>query len=107
MPGEVTSKTLVALRGYTRGQYLAPHSTTIEFEERLHIHGRFSANLFAGVACLYGDGEECGDSDNVYPSYGLGGQYVIKPSENMVVTMDYAEGEGDNRGFYLRFGQAF
>ncbi|MFL1405953.1 hypothetical protein ACJO2E_11490 [Marinobacter sp. M1N3S26] len=97
----------VTLRGYTRGQYLAPHSTSVEVEERLHVRDRISINLFAGVACLYGDDKECGDSDNLYPSYGLGGQYVIKPSENMVVTMDYAKGEGDNSGFYLRFGQAF
>jgi len=97
----------VNLRGYTRGQYLAPHSLAVEIEERLHIHGRFGLNLFAGVACLYGDGLDCNESDNLYPSAGLGGEYVIKPSERMVITVDYAKGEGENSGFYVRFGQSF
>ena len=97
----------VALRGYVRGQFLAPHSLLFEVEERRRLTGRFGLNLFAGVACLYGDGERCEDSENIYPAIGIGGQYLLKESEQMVVTMDYAEGENDNRGFYVRFGQAF
>lgn len=97
----------VNLRGYTRGQYLAPNSAGLEVEERLHIKGRFSMNLFAGIACLYGNDKNCTDRDNVFTSAGIGAEYVIKPSEGMVVTVDYAKGEGDNSGFYLRFGQSF
>ncbi|MYM63035.1 hypothetical protein [Pseudomaricurvus sp. HS19] len=97
----------VTLRGYTRGQYLAPHSFLVEFEERIHVKGRFGINLFAGVACLYGDGLSCDDSANLYSSFGIGAQYVLKPSERIVITMDYAQGEGGNNGFYMRFGQAF
>lgn len=97
----------VSLRGYTLGQYLAPHSSSFEVEERLHIKGPFSINLFGGVACLYGNDKDCTDSENFFVSGGIGAQYVIKPSENMVVTVDYAKGEDDNSGFYLRFGQSF
>lgn len=97
----------VSLRGYTRGQYLAPHSVSLEAEERWHVKGRFGVNLFAGVACLYGDGRSCDDPENLFPSGGLGAQYVIKPSEQMVVSVDYAQGKDGNNGFYMRFGQAF
>lgn len=97
----------VNLRGYVRGQYLAPHSTMVEAEERWHIQGRYGINIFAGLACLYGGGLNCTDSENLYPSIGIGGQLVINEAENMTMTCDFAVGEGGNRGFYMRLGQAF
>jgi hypothetical protein len=97
----------VQLRGYVRGEYLAPHSLLFEAEQRWHLKGRFGVNIFAGVVCLYGGNRSCDDSNNLYPSAGIGVQYLLKQSEQMVITMDYAEGEGDNNGFYIRFGQAF
>jgi outer membrane protein assembly factor BamA len=103
-PGGYSS---VALRGYTRGQYLAPHSTMIEVEERWHLKGRYGVNLFAGLASLYGNGLKCTDSDNLYPSIGIGGQIMIKEAEQIVITLDAAFGESGNKGFYIRFGQAF
>ncbi|RLT93488.1 MAG: hypothetical protein D9N14_18480 [Ketobacter sp.] len=103
-PGGYSS---VALRGYTRGQYLAPHSTQIEFEERVHIGGRFGVNFFAGVACLYGDGSKCTDTENLYPSVGAGGQITLKEEEHIVMTFDFAFGKSGNNGFYMRFGQSF
>ena len=103
-PGAYSS---VNLRGYVRGQYLAPHSTMIEVEERMHIKGRFGLNVFAGAACLYGDDRSCSDSENWYTSIGIGGQVLINKSENMTMTFDLANGEGSNYGFYMRFGQAF
>lgn len=97
----------VTLRGYTRGQYLAPHSLLIEAEERWHVKGPIGFNLFAGVACLYGNHDSYGSSEDFYPSVGLGFQYLFKEAERMVITVDYAKGEGDNSGFYMRFGHAF
>ncbi len=97
----------VDLRGYTRGQYLAPHSATLEFERRHPWVGRWGYNLFAGAACLYGDGEDCGQTDNWYPSAGAGISYMVKPKEKMVVRADFAVGKEGNRGFYLQFGNAF
>jgi len=104
IPGGYSS---VNLRGYTRGQYLAPHSTLIEFEERFHIKGRFGVNVFAGLASLYGDGLGALDSENLYPSGGLGGQVMINETEQMTMTFDVALGKSGNSGFYMRFGQAF
>lgn len=103
-PGGYSS---VSLRGYTRGQYLAPYSATLEAEERWHIKGRFGLNAFMGITCLYGDKKNCNDKENLFPSAGIGGQITIKESEKMVLTMDFAKGKSDNSGFYMRFGQAF
>lgn len=97
----------VNLRGYTKGQYLAPHASLIEVEERWHLFGRYSINLFAGLACLYGDGLDCSTSDNIYPSAGVGGQVMINHAEKIAMTFDLAFGKSDNNGFYMRFGQAF
>lgn len=103
----VSGYSSVNLRGYVRGQYLAPHSLLIEGEQRWHLKDRFGLNVFAGMACLYGNDKNCGDRENIFFSAGIGGQYLLKESEQMMITIDYAEGEGDNNGFYLRFGQAF
>lgn len=97
----------VDLRGYTRGQYLARHATTVELEQRWHIKGRFGINAFAGLSCLYGSGKSCGDSDNRFPSVGVGIQYLLREAEQMVITMDVAKGKEESSGFYVRFGQAF
>jgi len=97
----------IDMRGYTRGQYLAPNSVMLEAEERWRINSKIGVHLFAGIACLYGDDKDCTDRDNIYTSGGIGAEYMIKASENMVITVDYAIGEGDNSGFYMRFGQAF
>ncbi|WP_339616814.1 hypothetical protein [uncultured Gilvimarinus sp.] len=97
----------IGLRGYTRGQYLAPNSILLEGEYRWHLKGRFGINVFAGVTCLYGDKKSCDDSENIYTSAGIGGQYLIKPAEKMVISFDIAKGEGDNHGLYLRFGHSF
>lgn len=103
-PGGYSS---VRLRGYTFGQYLAPNATLVEVEERRHIKGRWGATAFVGVECLYGDGKSCGDSDNLYPAGGLGVTYVLKPEEKMIARAEVAIGEGENRGFYLKFGYEF
>ena len=97
----------IGLRGYTRGQYLAPNSTSIEGEYRWHLTERFGINAFAGMTCLYGDDKSCDNSENLYTSVGIGGQYLLKPSEQIVISFDIAKGEGDNHGLYVRFGHSF
>jgi hypothetical protein len=44
------------------------------------------------------------DSQNMFTSVAAGLYFVIKPVEKMVATLEYADGEGENRGVYLRFG---
>jgi len=97
----------VDLRGYTRGQYLAPHMTSLEIEERYSLYKRWTGTLFTGVACLYGGNISCDDSSNLYPAAGAGIRYLIKPEEKMVVAIDLAYGKSGNNGFYMKFGQAF
>lgn len=73
----------------------------------MHIKGRYGINVFTGLASLYGDGVKWSDSDNLYPSIGVGGQIILNKEEQMAMTFDLAFGKSGNNGFYMRFGQAF
>ena len=87
----------VLLRGYTMGEYLGQNMSSLEVEERYRLAERWTATLFAGVACLYGDGVKCNDSDNLYPSAGLGVQYLLKPQQGLVANLEFAQAkDGDN-----------
>lgn len=97
----------IELRGYTRGEYLAPHMTLIEVDERIKIRERWGATVSAGVAWLYGGEEENTEGSDLFPSAGVGVTFTIKPKEKMVVRAEYAVGKSDNSAFYLRFGQPF
>ncbi|ALR78133.1 hypothetical protein [[Enterobacter] lignolyticus] len=102
----------VYLRGYTPGEYLAQHMSSVEVEERYQLAERWTATLFVGVACLYGDsvnGEKlaCGDRENVYPAWGAGIQYVLKPEAGIVANLEYAMGKDNNSGIYLKMGYSF
>ncbi|MEH6649018.1 MAG: hypothetical protein V7707_03210 [Motiliproteus sp.] len=97
----------VSLRGYSRGQFLAPHMTMVEAEERYKLADKWTWNAFGGLACLYGNGLSCSSSDNLYPSIGSGISYTVKPEQKMVIRADIAIGKGESQGFYLQFGQPF
>lgn len=86
--------------------------SSIEIEERYKLAERWTATVFAGAACLYGDstsGEQlnCGDSENLYPAWGAGVQYLLKPEAGIVVNLEYAMGKDDNQGIYLKMGYSF
>jgi hypothetical protein len=81
--------------------------SSIEGEERLRLGARWTATVFAGIACTYGDGKSCSDGANIYPAAGAGIQYVLKPKEKIVLNLEYAQGDGSNHGFYLKMGYAF
>ena len=97
----------VDLRGYTPGQYLAPQMTTLEIEERIPFTKKWGAEIFTGVASLYGNKSLSGDNVNWYPSVGAGINYMLKEKEKMVIRADLAAGKAGNYGFYLQFGRAF
>jgi hypothetical protein len=95
----------VDLRGYTRGQYLAPHMTMVEAEYRHMIYKKWGAAIFGGVVALYGN--DSGDErDDFYPAGGVGIVYQINDAK-MVVRADYAVGKDGNHGFYLQLGHPF
>jgi hypothetical protein len=94
------------MRGYTRGQYLGKNVFTLEAENRYMFRPQWGAKAFAGLSCLYGDGLSC-SGDNLFPMVGVGVFYILKPKENMLISAEFAKGNGDNQGFYLRFGHPF
>ena len=97
----------VQLRGYKIGQYSGEFMSSIEGEERFRLAEKWTATLFAGVACLYGDGKNCSDSANLYGAAGAGVQYILKPKEGIVLNLEYAAGKDGNYGVYLKMGYAY
>jgi len=100
----VAAQASVQLRGYKFGQYLAPYMSSIEVEERLAFGSRWGATLFSGVAGVYGESATTSTGRDFYPMWGAGIHFVIKPSERMLINLEYAQGIEDNRGVYLKFG---
>jgi len=100
-------KAPVQLRGYKLGQYNGDYMAEIEGEERLRLGEKWTATIFAGIACTYGGDESCSESTNIYPAWGAGIQYVLKPKEGIVMNLEYAQGEGSNYGVYLKMGYAY
>jgi hypothetical protein len=97
----------IQLRGYKFGQYLGEHMSSLEGEERFRLSRRWGATIFAGVGCLYGERQSCSDSDSLYPSYGAGFQFVVKPEDHMLLNLEYAHGTQSNYGIYLKLGYAW
>lgn len=93
----------VILRGYKLGQYLAPYMSSLETEERLSFGRRWGATLFAGVAGLYGTGVTPLERQ-VYPTWGAGFHFILKPDKHLLANLEYSQGVQDNRGIYLKFG---
>ena len=97
----------IRLRGYTTGQYLGPNMSSIEVEERIRMGERWGFTAFTGIACLYGDGMQCSNSENIYADVGGGLYYILKPKDKIATTVEYADGKGSNQGFYMRLGWGF
>ena len=97
----------VQLRGYKFGQYLGENMSSIEVEQRFRLAERFTATLFTGAAKLYGNGQSFDDSSSWYTNLGAGVQFVIKQKEGIVANLEFAVGERDNYGIYIRIGYAW
>ena len=97
----------IQLRGYTFGQYLGKNMSSLELEERHRLGARWGATVYAGAACLYGGNMQCDTGAGTYVSAAAGLYYVLKPVEKIVATLEYADGEGENHGVYLRMGWGF
>jgi hypothetical protein len=81
--------------------------SSLEAEERLRLEEKWTATLFTGVACLYGDERGCSDKVNLYPDIGAGVQYVLKRREGIVANLEYAQGKAGNYGVYLKLGYSY
>ncbi len=96
----------IELRGYVRGQYLAPHMTLLEVEERFALTEKWGLTAFVGVAGLYGSSGGYDLNDSLFPAGGVGISYQLN-DEKMVVRAEAAMGKSGNNGFYVKFGQPF
>ncbi|HEY5809924.1 MAG TPA: BamA/TamA family outer membrane protein [Povalibacter sp.] len=101
------ARATVQIRGYKPGQYNGEYMSSIEFEERWRIAQKWTATLFVGIACTYGDDQSCSDSEDRYPAWGGGVQYVLKPIQGIVANLEYAQGKDGNYGVYLKLGYAY
>ncbi len=97
----------IQLRGYVPGNYLAPHSVSVEVEERYRLNDRWGVSAFTGASCLLDEPKDCGESSHWYQAIGAGVIYTLKPKEKMVLRLDYAVGEEGNNGLYFGFGHPF
>ena len=97
----------VQLRGYKTGQYTGEYMSQFEGEARIKLAQRWTATVFAGIACTYGGGKNCSASANVFPMAGAGVQYVLKPEVGIVLNLEYAQGKNGNRGVILKTGYTF
>lgn len=101
----------INIKGYTRGQFLGPHSTDIQIDERINLTNDWGMIAYVGLACLYGDIDgsylSCSDSDNIYPSVSVGVTYTINQEEGIVIRSEIAKGKGSSQGFYMTFGHPF
>ena len=94
----------VQLRGYKFGEYLAPYMSSLEAEERVSFNSRWGATIFGGLATLYGESESAATGHDVYPTWGGGVHFVLKPAERILINLEYAQGIEENRGVYLKLG---
>jgi hypothetical protein len=82
--------------------------SSIEAEERHRLAERWTATLFAGVACLYGaDRGGCSKSDNRFPTVGGGVQYLLKPAQGIVANLEAAVGKDGNKALIFQMGYAW
>ena len=97
----------VLLRGYTMGEYLGKSMSSIEVEERHRFAERWTATLFAGVACLYGGNRSGCSGSDVFPSVGVGVQYILKPAQGIVANLEFAAGKDGNNALLFKMGYAW
>jgi hypothetical protein len=98
----------VLLRGYTMGEYLGKSMSSFEVEERHKLADRWTATVFAGMACLYGASRGgCGSSDNRFPTVGAGVQYVLKPAQGIVANLEAAVGKDGNKALLFKMGYSW
>ena len=102
-----SAESTVEVRGYKMEQYLGRHMTSIEGEERLRFSTRWGATIFGGAACLYGSGKQWVANDGWYPFAGAGIQFIVKPEDRMLLNFEFAHGNLNNYGIYLKFGYAW
>jgi hypothetical protein len=99
-----SAESTVEVRGYKMQQYLGKYMASVEAEERLRVSKHWGATIFGGAACLYGSGVQLIANDGWYPFAGAGVQFIVKPEDHMLLNFEFAHGNLNNYGLYLKFG---
>jgi hypothetical protein len=102
-----SAESTIEVRGYKMEQYLGKHMASIEGEERLRFSKHWGATIFGGAACLYGSGTQFVATDGWYPFAGAGLQFIVKPEDRMLLNFEFAHGNLNNYGIYLKFGYSW
>jgi hypothetical protein len=102
-----SAESSLEIRAYKMGQYLGKYMSSIEAEERLRFSKRWGATIFGGAANLYGSGKQLVANDGWYPFAGAGIQFIVKPEDHMLLDFEFAHGNLNNYGIYLKFGYAW
>ena len=97
----------VELRGYVRGNYLAPNYSHVQIEDRISFNERWGMSVFGGVGCLYDGFADCKSSDVLYAMVGAGAIFTLKPEAGIVIRAEIAKGESDEYVAYLSIGNPF
>jgi len=97
----------VELRGYVRGNYLAPNYSHFQVEDRISFSDRWGMAVFGGVGCLYDGFADCENSDALFAMVGAGAIFTLKPEAGIVIRAEIAKGESDEYVAYLSMGNPF
>jgi len=91
-------------RGYVKGRYRDDYFLAFENELRFPLFWRFWGVSFLGISTV--------QKNKVFPkkwnpSGGLGLRFLLKNKEQIFTGIDFAWGVQQNKGIYMRLGQAF
>jgi hypothetical protein len=103
----LSGQATVLLRGYKQGAYIAKNMSSFEVEERLRFGRRWGVTGFGGVAALYGGESGLPGVETFYSAFGTGLQFVFKPDQQLLMNFEYAYGNVNNSGVYLKLGYAW
>jgi len=95
----------INLRGFSITEYIGRHSAMGQAELRWNFHKRWGAAAFAGWGWAGNSFAEQGDDQNT-PSYGVGGRFMVLPSQGINIRVDLAWSE-DDEAIHLSVAEAF
>jgi len=104
----IFQSSLSDFRGYTVGEQIAENTASVQAELRIPFgKSRFGAAAFGGVATLFDDFADWGDSNTYHPMGGGGLRFTMSKQQRTIIRLEYAQGINGARGIYLAMGQAF
>ncbi len=104
----IYQSSLSQFRAYTVGEQLAHHLVYEQVEARIPFgKTRFGASVFGGLATLFDNPSDWGDSNSYNPMGGGGLRFILNEQQQSIIHIEYAQGIRGARGIYLAMGQPF